>query len=55
MISGGEFFVRYVPQSRYFQNQELDITENTFTDNDLKSINLNNKLIKEFKILKKSN
>lgn len=23
---GGEFFVRYVPQSRYFQTQELDIT-----------------------------
>lgn len=52
MISGGEFFVRYVPQSRYFQNQELDITESTFTENDLKSINLNNKLIKEVKIYK---
>jgi len=24
---GGEFFVRYVPQSRYFQTQELEITE----------------------------
>ncbi len=22
---GDEFFVRYVPQSRYFQSQELDI------------------------------
>lgn len=25
LAAGGEFFVRYVPQSRYFQSQELDI------------------------------
>ena len=51
MISGGEFFVRYVPQSRYFQNQELDITEDVLTNKDLKVINDNQTLIKKFEIL----
>jgi len=50
MISGGEFFVRYVPQSRYFQSQELDIEEYILTNEDLKLINDNKTLIKKIKI-----
>ena len=41
MISGGEFFVRYVPQSRYFQSQELDISEYNFNNEELRIINKN--------------
>lgn len=36
---GGEFFVRYVPQSRYFQQQELDITAFTFPTPLLEKLN----------------
>ena len=51
MISGGEFFVRYVPQSRYFQSQELDISEDKLTENELKIINNNESLNKIIEIL----
>ena len=50
MISGGEFFVRYVPQSRFFQSQELNIKEYTFKDYELKIINENKSLIKKIEI-----
>ena len=36
---GGEFFVRYVPQSRYFQSQELEIQSFEFTENMLNELN----------------
>jgi hypothetical protein len=36
---GGEFFVRYVPQSRYFQLQELDIRALVFSDPMLEQLN----------------
>jgi hypothetical protein len=32
---GDEFFVRYVPQSRYFQSQELDISGWTAPEQDI--------------------
>ena len=50
MISGGEFFVRYVPQSRFFQSQELDIQEFILTNEDLKIINKGESLIKKIEI-----
>jgi len=37
---GGEFFVRYVPQSRYFQSQELDIEAWRANDEEVTRINL---------------
>ena len=37
---GDEYFVRYVPQSRYFQSQELEITGDTL---EVKEINIINK------------
>lgn len=36
---GGEFFVRYVPQSRYFQAQELDISEFQLDEESLAHLN----------------
>ena len=36
---GDEFFVRYVPQSRYFQSQELGITGRKISDEKIKEIN----------------
>ncbi len=36
---GGEFFVRYVPQSRYFQAQELDIPEFQLDEESLEHLN----------------
>ena len=39
MIVGGEFFVRYVPQSRYFQSQELDIESYKFEAGEIDSLN----------------
>ena len=32
---GGEFFVRYVPQSRYFQSQEFDVQGMCLSEADL--------------------
>ena len=39
MQVGGEFFVRYVPQSRYFQPQELDIKALTLNSSLLDQLN----------------
>jgi len=39
LLIGGEFFVRYVPQSRYFQSQELEISESILDNNELKKLN----------------
>lgn len=50
LSSGGEFFVRYVPQSRYFQNQELNIVEYDFKPEELNDINNNETLIKKFEV-----
>jgi len=36
---GGEFFIRYVPQSRYFQSQELYINEENLTSKELSQLN----------------
>ena len=36
---GDEFFVRYVPQSRYFQSQELEISGNLIRDNEIEVLN----------------
>ena len=50
IISGGEFFVRYVPQSRYFQLQELDIFENTLNIDEIDKINNNEEYIKNIEV-----
>ena len=42
---GDEFFVRYVPQSRYFQNQELSITGYDLTKTQINSLNKNKEII----------
>jgi hypothetical protein len=36
---GDEFFVRYVPQSRYFQAQELEVHGYKLTEADLARLN----------------
>ena len=36
---GDEFFVRYVPQSRYFQSQELNVSGVTLDDEQLAQLN----------------
>lgn len=41
---GGEFFVRYVPQSRYFQSQELGIDVFTMSPQHLQHLNNGGKL-----------
>lgn len=45
---GDEFFVRYVPQSRYFQAQELKINPWIASNEALESLNKNSKIVKEF-------
>lgn len=51
IISGGEFFIRYVPQSRYFQSQELDIFEDILRSEDLAIINSNKQYEKNYEII----
>ena len=51
LISGGEFFIRYVPQSRYFQSQELDIFEDILKSEDLAVINSNKQYEKNYEII----
>ncbi|WP_462281016.1 hypothetical protein [Salinivirga cyanobacteriivorans] len=41
---GDEFFVRYVPQSRYFQSQELQIEGFELNTDQLKALNSNKKI-----------
>ena len=36
---GDEFFVRYVPQSRFFQSQELDLTSRRLTQQQIQTLN----------------
>ncbi|MBN1895719.1 hypothetical protein JW906_14595 [bacterium] len=40
---GDEFFVRYVPQSRYFQSQELGISGEQLSDEELKQLHASGK------------
>ena len=51
IISGGEFFVRYVPQSRYFQSQELNIFENILSNDEVEAINNNKEYIKNIEVI----
>jgi hypothetical protein len=44
MQVGGEFFVRHVPQSRYFQYQELDIKGLVFDPPLLRELNRQRKM-----------
>ena len=39
MSVGDEFFVRYVPQSRYFQSQELSISGEKLSKSELNTLN----------------
>ncbi|MCP4537682.1 MAG: hypothetical protein GY832_11080 [Chloroflexi bacterium] len=41
---GGEFFVRYVPQSRYFQQPELEIASHTLEPHQLKQLSEQKKI-----------
>jgi hypothetical protein len=45
MAIGGEFFVRYVPQSRYFQSQELVTAPRRLSANELETLNSGHKLV----------
>ena len=42
---GDEFFVRYVPQSRYFQSQELQIEAVTLPEKQLTNLNQGKKIV----------
>lgn len=44
MSVGGEFFVRYVPQSRYFQNQELTTHTQDIAHHHIQELNTNKHL-----------
>lgn len=44
---GDEFFVRYVPQSRYFQAQELDVSGEILEHAALEQLNKNGRITKE--------
>ncbi|MDG2448012.1 MAG: hypothetical protein P8M34_00185, partial [Saprospiraceae bacterium] len=50
MAVGDEFFVRYVPQSRYFQSQELQVNGISMTEVELEKINNEGYLLLEQKI-----
>ncbi len=47
LLFGGEFFVRYVPQSRYFQNQELNIKSRMLKKDEINTLNENGNFIRE--------
>jgi len=44
---GDEFFVRYVPQSRYFQAQELDVSGEMLEYAALEQLNKSGRIAKE--------
>ncbi len=44
---GDEFFVRYVPQSRFFQSQELEVSGDVLNREDLKKLNTEKEFIRE--------
>jgi len=50
MLLGDEFSVRFVPQSLYFQLQELDVTGKFLNKNDLKKLNTEKKIMVDRKI-----
>ena len=41
---GDEFFVRYVPQSRYFQSQEFDSSGYVFSASEIERLNTDEKI-----------
>lgn len=47
---GDEFFVRYVPQSRYFQQQELAIERWTASPEELRSLNKEKRLVRTARV-----
>ena len=47
---GGEFFVRYVPQSRYFQSQELMTASRRLSAAQLETLNTSRKLVLRYKV-----
>ena len=47
---GDEFFVRYVPQSRYFQSQELDISGWNASPDDINTLNKEKNITKIFEV-----
>ncbi len=46
LSAGDEFFVRYVPQSRYFQAQEFDISGKTFDAEELAWLNKEREIVR---------
>ena len=46
---GDEFFVRYVPQSRYFQRQELDVEGEALTVEEIRELNSSGKFVRVYK------
>jgi len=47
LFFGDEFFVRYVPQSRYFQSQELDVSGDFLDESELYELNTTKQITKE--------
>ena len=47
---GDEFFVRYVPQSRYFQNQELGITRYQLSTESINQLNKTKSFLRKIEI-----
>ena len=45
MSLGDEFFVRYVPQSRYFQMQELQVSAYSLTADQIRALNNRKKIV----------
>jgi hypothetical protein len=45
MSLGDEFFVRYVPQSRYFQLQELEVSAYSLTGDQIQALNNRKKIV----------
>lgn len=50
LSAGDEFFVRYVPQSRYFQNQELEVSHRHLDASQLKILNSQRHVIMKHKV-----
>lgn len=44
---GDEFFVRFVPQSRYFQSQELEVQRTVLTDEQIRNLNAGKRILLE--------
>ena len=50
LFLGDEFFVRYVPQSRYFQTQELDVSGEMLDASELNQLNRGSAITKEMMV-----